>query len=87
MKVFVFPGARKQLKKLPKIFQILITQRLTKLSSSISSNTKKLTNYKNVYRTRVGHYRIIFEVSDEKIYVILIGHRKEIYKLLDMFMK
>jgi len=32
------------------------------------------------YRYRVGDYRIIFDVEDDTIVVIAIGHRREIYK-------
>lgn len=34
------------------------------------------------YRIRVGNYRIIYEIDDNKIIVtvITIGHRKDVYK-------
>ena len=32
---------------------------------------------------RVGDYRLIYTVSGNKIIVVAIGHRKEIYKLLE----
>jgi mRNA interferase RelE/StbE len=32
------------------------------------------------YRFRVGDYRIIFDVEDETIVVLAVGHRREIYK-------
>ncbi len=82
MEVFVTPGARKQLKKLPKVFQISITQRLKKLRFDTTSNVKRLKKYKNSYRARVGNYRIVYKLVGEKIYVALIGHRKEVYKLV-----
>ena len=36
------------------------------------------------YRVRVGDYRIIYEVFDDRIVVVVvrIGHRREIYKNL-----
>lgn len=39
-------------------------------------------NQKGVWRYRVGEYRILVEIDDDKIIIILlhIGHRKEIYK-------
>ncbi len=32
------------------------------------------------YRFRVGHYRIAFDVENETIVVLAVGHRREIYK-------
>lgn len=32
------------------------------------------------YRFRVGDYRIVFDVEGEKIVVLVVGHRREIYK-------
>ena len=45
-------------------------------------NVKKL--HDGVYRIRVGNFRIVYDVINEKlmIYVLAIGDRKEIYKLL-----
>ncbi len=39
-------------------------------------------NFANYWRYRVGDYRIIAEINDKdiKIIIIEIGHRKEIYK-------
>ena len=44
---------------------------------------KKLQGYKNVYRLKVGDYRVIYVViSDQKMLVIaVIGHRKEVYDI------
>ncbi len=38
--------------------------------------------FKGLYRYRYGSYRIIYSVdrSDEKILILRIGHRREIYK-------
>lgn len=40
-----------------------------------------LINYEiGQYRFRVGDYRITFDTEGEKIVVLAIGHRKDIYK-------
>ena len=43
---------------------------------------KKLTGLQSIYRIRVGDYRIVYEVVDREVRVIVIaiGHRREIYR-------
>ena len=44
-------------------------------------HTKKLSGFKNYYRVRIGEFRLGFEkVSDHTIRLIILAHRKEIYK-------
>ncbi len=42
--------------------------------------TEKIQGYEKVYRVRVGDYRIVYEVMDDEIKVIAIGHRKDVYQ-------
>ena len=44
------------------------------------SNIKKLSNFKPSYRKRVGNYRILFDIIDNKIIIYRILHRKDSYK-------
>ena len=45
------------------------------------SGYKKLKN-RDAYRVRVGDYRIIYEINDEQLIllVIRVRHRKEVYR-------
>jgi mRNA interferase RelE/StbE len=42
----------------------------------------KLKGEENAYRVRVGDYRIVYEVRDNVLLVLIvkIGHRREIYR-------
>lgn len=77
--------ALKQLKKMDKHTASLITGWLRKNIEDCSDprqHGKGLTaNRSGQWRYRVGDYRIIVEIQDEKIIVLVvgIGHRKEIY--------
>ena len=35
-----------------------------------------------MYRFRIGDYRVIFDIEDENIIVLRVGHRKDIYRKL-----
>ena len=41
---------------------------------------KKLKGIKDVYRFRIGDYRVIFDVSGTIITILNLGHRREIYR-------
>ena len=44
-------------------------------------NIKKMQGFQSFYRVRLGDYRIGFELlEDNTIYLILVAHRKDIYK-------
>ncbi len=32
------------------------------------------------YRFRVGDYRVVFDIEDDEIVVLRVGHRKDIYR-------
>ncbi len=87
MEVLITPNAVKLIKKLPKIPQIAIYQKLKRMRLVSDTGSTKLSGYKNIFRLRVGNYRVVYEIVAQKAYVFLVGHRKEVYKLLDRFMK
>ncbi len=48
---------------------------------SLVNNLKKLTGYKDLYRIRLGNYRIgLRHTEDQELIFIRFLHRKEIYQ-------
>lgn len=45
---------------------------------------EKLSGEENIYRVRSGDYRIVYQIEDKILYVLIlkIGHRKEVYRKL-----
>ena len=83
MKIILSPRAVKALKKLPKIDQIAVAAKIRLLKEdTVLLNEEKLSGFKDIFRVRIGNYRIVYRKSKSFIYVILIGHRKDIYELL-----
>lgn len=65
---------------LKKVEQTILKAENAKSIQDIPS-TKKLTGYKNYYRTKIGDYRIGFErISKTTIRFIIVANRKEIYR-------
>lgn len=75
--------AGKAYKKLPGDVRIRIDQKLNYLRNSPRGpDTKKLAGMQNAYRTRVGTYRIVYEIEDDKliVWIVDVGHRSSIYQ-------
>jgi len=77
------PQAVRDLKKLPKEVQKRIIKKLDYFVSF--ENPLVLADYLinfeiGTHRFRIGDYRVIFDVIDEKIIILALGHRREIYR-------
>ena len=75
--------AEKAYRGLPGPIRSRIDQKLDYLRHTPrGTDTKKLTGQANAYRTRVGSYRIVYEIEDEVliVWILDIGHRGEIYR-------
>lgn len=76
-------SAEKQLKKLPRRDQEHIVQAILPLARDpLPRGSRKLSGYDDVFRIRVGHYRILYSVSSGKLVIIIlkIGHRRGVYR-------
>lgn len=77
--------ARKTLKKLQPLIRSKINQSIYGLKSNPRPfGYKKLKN-SDYYRIRIGDYRVIYSIKelDITIFIIYIGHRKDIYRYLE----
>ncbi len=77
------PTVLKKLKSIPKNEAKKISKKIDSLEKNPKPyGYKKIKGGENLYRVRAGDYRILYEVHDNAltILVIRIGHRKEIYQ-------
>ncbi len=75
--------AEKAYRKLPGNVKIRIDQKLNYIRvTPRGPDTKKLVGEENAYRTRVGTYRIVYEIEDKKllVWILDVGHRSSIYR-------
>lgn len=51
------------------------------ISDPIPSGVKKLSGSERTYRLRIGNYRVIYELEEDKLItqIIRVRHRKEAY--------
>ena len=82
-RVIVKPAAERQLKRLDREVQRRLIRQLEKLADDPHPvGTHKLRGSKNLYRMRVGDYRIVYEVQARRLMVLVvrIGHRRDVYR-------
>ena len=80
MKIILSSRAKKQLKRLSKIDQIAVAKKIRSLDGGVVGG--KLKGYKNIFRVRVGSIRIVYKKTFREIYIVLIRHRKDVYRLM-----
>jgi mRNA interferase RelE/StbE len=71
--------AYSELDKLEPIISRRIAKKVCELSEyPFFKDIKKLKG-REEFRLRVGDYRVIFEIDKDVIYILKVGHRKNIY--------
>ena len=84
-KVEFTPDAIKSVSKLSKVIQTQIKDKIFWLSNNSGTIThKKLKGkyFENVFKLRLGDYRILYTINKARKIIIIefVGHRKDIYK-------
>ena len=68
--------------KLPLALRARVEQRIDEIGLRLSVYPHHRLKGSNRYRARIGDYRIIytFDLEGNKIHLLAIGHRREIYR-------
>jgi len=73
--------AVKDIEKIDVVAKRRLKKALEKLVLSPETCSTKLIDPKiGEYRFRVGNHRVIFDLVDEKIVILRVSHRREIYR-------
>ncbi|CAN1213394.1 Plasmid stabilization system [Tumidithrix helvetica PCC 7403] len=79
----ILPKAVRQLKAL----SIEVRQDISLTIQSLANEprpigVKKLSGEKDIYRVRVGNYRVLYKIIDKVLVVVVVsvGHRREVYR-------
>lgn len=78
-------SARKEFEQLPARILSKTAEALNLLSQNPYSELlklKKLKGAENLFRIRLGDYRVVYEIRKKRLIVLVIkiGHRREIYR-------
>lgn len=75
-------SVEKELKEIPQKDQIRILRSISLLSADPHPPTSKKLSGQDRYRLRQGDYRILYEILNQRLVVVIvkIGHRRDVHK-------
>jgi mRNA interferase RelE/StbE len=82
-KIEVSATAERQLKKIRREDKVRILRAILLLAGEPRPDgCKKMSGYDDLYRIRIGNYRVIYEIDRKRIIIVIlkIGHRREVYR-------
>ena len=75
--------AERQLQKLPSDGRARVVRAVRALADDpVPRGSRRLTGYDDVFRIRIGPYRVLYSVTASTLTVLVlkIGHRKDVYR-------
>jgi mRNA interferase RelE/StbE len=81
--VYFKPSADRQLRRLPEDVQRRLVGEIALLAfDPRPAGAVKLKGAENLWRIRVGTYRIVYEIRDRALVVLVlrVAHRKDVYR-------
>ena len=84
-RIDVSATAERQIRKLRRADQIRVLRAIRALAGEPHPpGARKLRGYEDVFRVRVGTYRVLYRVHGRRLLIIIlkVGHRREIYRSL-----
>ena len=81
--IIITKSIQKQLDNLPNNIQERVYDKISQLAEEPRPDgVVKLKGYDNEYRIRIGDYRLVYEIRDDQLIVLLVQckHRRDVYK-------
>ena len=80
--VEILRSAQKQLRKIDRRDRSRIYSAIRQLADKPRPSGTKMLSGRSAWRVRVGSFRIIYEIHDERLLVLVvaIGDRKDVYR-------
>ncbi len=82
-RIEVSATAERQLRTLPRVDQIRVVRVIKGLATDPRPpGCRKLSGQEDVYRVRVGRYRVLYAIEDRRLVIIVlkVGDRKDVYR-------
>ena len=79
----ILPAARKQLERLPNRIRRTVAAKIDGLASNPRPQmAKPLKGTDDLWRLRVGDYRVIYQIQNRRLLVLILdlGNRRDVYR-------
>ena len=73
-------AALKSLERLSPPIARRIMAKIQRLEQNLAGDVKRLTNFTPEYRLRVGDWRVLFDVDEDRVLIQHISHRSQAYR-------
>lgn len=82
MNLFILRRAQKELAELAPAEYERVKEAILKLGQDARPRGCRKLSGREGWRIRVGHYRVVYEIDDERqmVTVVHIGHRRDVYR-------
>ncbi len=77
----------KQLRKLDKPIREKVIEELEKLKNDLELGEELRQNLKGYRSIHVDDYRAVYQVNGDTAIVLVVGHRRAVYRDLDLYLK
>ncbi|MBA2633588.1 MAG: type II toxin-antitoxin system RelE/ParE family toxin [Chloroflexi bacterium] len=76
------PSAARELSKLEPAVRRRLARRIDRLAQDPRAGAVKLRGAEHTWRVRVGDHRILYQIQDDRllILVIRVAHRRDVYR-------
>ncbi len=80
--VSIKQSAAKALETVAREDRLRIIAAIDQLKTTPTAGSVLKGEFSGLRRIRIGHYRVVYEVQDQKLVVLVvrIGHRREVYR-------
>jgi len=82
-RIEVSATAERQIRKLARADQVRVIRVIQALSTDPRPpGCRKLSGYEDVFRVRIGRYRVLYSIEDRRLVIIVlkVGDRKDVYR-------
>jgi mRNA interferase RelE/StbE len=82
-RIEVSASAERQIRRLPRVDQLRVLRVIQSLASDPKPpGCRKLSGHDDVFRVRIGRYRVLYAVEGRRLIVIVlkVGDRKDVYR-------